>query len=366
MLDDPVSTAAELRRWYASWSGAIRRIGSLVAVGILVASVACGDAASRSAPSDSRSLAPRRVLEGIPPRVTSALGVPDGWVLTRSDLYDGMLHVDADGQEVTTWRMPSPTCAEGGEYVSLSPTIDGGAMIQLCPNDAVGLQDASILTFTLGDRTPRELVPGLVERRILGGPAVDPDGNRAIVPDGDLCATLYVADASGFRPWDIEVQSGDRSWRLDDVPDDTSRGCPEQGVADYPTWHGGSIAFLASLEVIGRNDQDRIGAAWELYVASFDDDRARPIADSHVVAPSDLEWSPQGDRLALAVAAGDSAGVWLIDPASERWLQVSEEPAQKLAWSMDAQKLLVLEPLSDTSLDVRAVVLDLADAVDGG
>jgi hypothetical protein len=172
----------------------------------------------------------------------------------------------------------------------------------------------------------------------------DPKLDRAMASDNSgICATMYWLSRQGVEFPSITIGDGTRSWRLDDplLRDPNRCGNPSLGRAQFPQWSpdGQTIAFIASPQTIGLRDQDRLDAAWNLYVMDPMQQRPRLLV-TNVKGPSNPVWSPDSRWLAFAGdLQGKGRGTWLLAASGGAPVRLTSEDFSLLTWSPDGHNI---------------------------
>lgn len=251
------------------------------------------------------------------------------------------------GEQVLPWRLD----IEGGPLQALpAPTGVSCERPDLLFPQAIGDGHIALLEDC---KPERRVVAFDVETGSLAeladtddgttGFAWDPDAAGGIASIGSrVCQGLGWIGKLGSGPLDVSVDG--RMAAGDDVSRETEN-CSDLGRADTPALQvgGQGYAFFASPDSIGRSGQARLRAAWNLYVARLGDAEATRILTG-VNSPGDLDWSPDGQKLAFAGEFGDlGRGGWVVDVATGSVRRFTSIPLDDVAFSPDGSMVAAIE-----------------------
>ena len=194
----------------------------------------------------------------------------------------------------------------------------------------------------------------------------NPQATAAIVSAGNLlCGSIALVDRDGVRYFPVTVGEGGQTWRLDEWFTSEERLCTDQGRARGAAWSpdGLSVAFLGSPQSIGIAGQDRLDAAWNIYVMDTETWTPDEVL-SDISYPSDPVWSPNGRWLAFSGAIrGRADGTWLFDVSREELVRISSAQLASPAWSPDGTRLAGLIAAPTNSGTEEVVSLDVSHLV---
>jgi len=138
------------------------------------------------------------------------------------------------------------------------------------------------------------------------------------------------------------VSEGGKSYGIDQfLHSDFADSCSSEVRADYPSWSpdGHEIAFFASTASVGLGGFARLDAPWDIYVMDAETLRPERVLTG-VLYAGDLQWSPDGTRLAFIGQFDDRPGMWLLDRKSKHLDLVVGGHPTGLAWSPDDRIIL--------------------------
>lgn len=290
----------------------------------------------------------------------------------RESLGDELISVMdmATGMESSFARESSMTCNRRRLAV-IDRLSDGRvSLIDRCSYEAMNGTLSAGLTINVVDVATGKvtLVDAIEHKPGAGSIAVRDDLKLTVVSTGSrICQTLAIIEDEELAPLDLRVRDGEETFNLADDLLDTTHGCEDQGVADSPDWSsdGKTLAFVASVDAIGRDGTDRLDAARGLYLWAGEAEVEPALRGLHHVG--DLRWSPDGAWLAFgADISGQGAGTWLFHIERRRLVRVASDQGLTLAWSPDGRSLAMTHPAGNpatlaadlTILDVSTVVQD--------
>jgi WD40 repeat protein len=188
-----------------------------------------------------------------------------------------------------------------------------------------------------GDIVQTAINPGQV--------AWNPTLSRAIIAVGNgLCSDLGTLTRQGVSEFNVVVEDGDHSWRLDDgLHHPASEPCT-QGRAAGPAWSpdGQQIAFLASPQSVGVHGVARQNVPWNLYLMPASGGKPRVLL-SNISYATDVAWSPAGDRIAVTGGLhGAGQGLSVVDPQGRNVRKVTTQEAVDISWTPDGKSIIAL------------------------
>lgn len=159
-----------------------------------------------------------------------------------------------------------------------------------------------------------ELIATVFDRPGLGIVSVRDDHIETVVSLGSrICQELAVVGVDTASPLPVTIMEGDRSSNLAAAVENPTNGCIERPRVDSPDWSAGpdpTLAFVASLEAIGRDGVDRLDAPGGLYLWS-----GEPVLQPAVTGlrhVRTVRWTPDGQSIAFgADVDGHGSGTWL-------------------------------------------------------
>jgi hypothetical protein len=272
--------------------------------------------------------------------------------------------VDAeDGTETPLRPKPPPNECDATEFSQPGPVAG-----------SPGLLSSVMVCFAPGDEAladPPTSIPVIVDpvnRTADRGPWTEPLGGTvapvSFAPDLDeiaygrgagLCSTVFLVTPSGPQLWDATITVDGQSWSLATASISPQSDCIDQGVATGPAWSSdGRIAFLASLDAIGRAGSDRLAGEWWVFVASSSADQTPEPVFGPITDPAALAWSFDADKLAVATSSSsERPGIVVLGATDWEPQRIATEPADDVAWSPDGTRLAaIISPVgSDPLLD---------------
>jgi hypothetical protein len=115
--------------------------------------------------------------------------------------------------------------------------------------------------------------------------------------------------------------------------------CGQAPMADLPAFASdGTLAFVAAPGADRVTGTSRFDVPWDLYL--WTSGVARDPIVRGIVRPTDLAWSPDETRLAIAGAIDGRRGLWLIDRSGARELAFDGD-ISRLAWAPDGDSLAI-------------------------
>ena len=187
-----------------------------------------------------------------------------------------------------------------------------------------------------------------------------PNFRRVLVSNSQgICSGFSLVTAEGIQELPAWVGAGSRRFRVDADVRRGEPGCADVGLADLPAWSpdGNRVAFLASPDSIGLGGFEKAESSWNLYVLDPESlGVSGPLLDE-IYFPRDLEWSPDGATLALSAQVAGDDGLWLFRPGDRSLARLDDAVVDHLAWSPDGERIAVALPLGEPG-EQRLVILD--------
>lgn len=263
--------------------------------------------------------------------------------------------------------------------VALDESPDGCQQIDHFRLDSTG--DQVLFTRTCGRPDPSSEVsllmldePAATIQPIMSLPfspasiSVAPDLGRVLVSNSQgICSGFTLVTAEGIQELAAWVGEGARRFRVDADVRRAKPGCRDVGLADLPTWSpdGIEVAFLASPESVGVAGFEKAESSWNLYLLD-----PETLSVSHPLLrqigfPRDLEWSPDGSTLALSARVAGDDGLWLFRPADRSLQRVGDSVVDHVAWSPDGERIAVALPTGEPG-EQRLIIHDVRDLVASG
>ncbi len=240
-------------------------------------------------------------------------------------------------------------------------------VVQTCfvPDPAgtgVNLFSQSVLIVDSSTSEARSL--GTVVERNFGRLSVRTDLARTIVSAGSrICESIADLTSDDLVPIDLVVRDGNRSFNLTDQVLDQGSDCSGHGIATAPDWSpdGSTLAFLASVDAIGRDGASRLDARMGLYLWTDETTVEPSLAGLRDVGQ--ISWSPDGRFIAFGGNIDNAGrGTWLFEVATGDLTRVSLAEAITLAWAPNGRSLAITHSLNNDQQELLS--LDLAGTVE--
>jgi hypothetical protein len=317
---------------------------SLLAMMVLFGATACSDAEGIGVVAQRLDLSARNQYGGV-------LWLPDGmqliWVHVAED-PDAVWYITADNQDLRKLNLEADARCRRVDFRAPSVLPDGRlGLIKRCysrwPDRPTPLGDESyLIAYDWTTGAVEQVVAGPLPNSDLSSQYTwNPQMTRGVQEFSSLDGTLFWISPAGTEPMTVTVSDGRRSWSLDEnyvairdrlEPKDT-------GVARAPAWSpdGTQIAFLSTLDSIGRGGIHRTSGAWGLYLMDPVELQPRRLLDG-IYDPTVMRWAPDGQWLAFLGQAGRSRqrGLWLFSPTLNQLRLVAAGRVTGLAWSPDS------------------------------
>ncbi len=325
---------------------ALRHTAALSLALATLLAAGCGPAGSTPAPS---SLVPPAELWGV--AWTTQRGIVVSYSTPAGPGSKDRL-ASIDGGRLYDLPLPDlPGCARVKANAPFALPDGRVGFLAFCGD---GLVPTGSVVGILPDAGGPEVIAQTAPRVLTAGQAAALPGGAFLVGyGGAFCSTIIRVDASGsaLLPW--TVGEPPRQFRLDVEP--SGQGdCPGTGWADEPTVSpdGGTVAFAASTDAIGKSGQARLDAPRGIYLADPATGQSLLLA-SGVRDPRGLAFSHDGTRLAFAGQLGDGReGTWVLAVATRALSRAAADQFDWLAWSPDDALIagLVEAPSEDDPL----------------
>jgi len=272
------------------------------------------------------------------------------WVHVEAD-PGGLWYITADDHQLRQLTIGAVAHCSRIDYPGSAVLPDGRlGLIQRCydrwPDRPTPLGDESyLLAYDWATGDIDQLVEGPLPNSDLAGEFTwNPEMTRGAQEFVSLYGTLYWISPTGTEPMTATVSDGRRSWSLDEnylaIRDHLEAN--DTGVARAPAWSpdGTQIAFLSTLDSIGRGDMGRTAGSWGLYLMGPVALEPKPVLDG-IYDPTAMQWSPDGEWLAFVGQAGQrrQRGLWLYSPTLDQLKLVAEGRVVGLAWSPDGDAI---------------------------
>ena len=174
------------------------------------------------------------------------------------------------------------------------------------------------------------------------GVSWNPDQTQGIVylDSGFATKTLYWLSNDGYKPLDLVISDGSRSWNLkDDFPDFKADDTGKTGSSGRAAWSpdGESIAFFASPEAVGKTSFERFGVEYYLYLMDPDTLELDLVAKK-IYSPFLIQWSPDSTHIAF-IGEYDfwkENGLWLYSLTDQSITSIAKGQFQGLAWTSNS------------------------------
>lgn len=175
--------------------------------------------------------------------------------------------------------------------------------------------------------------------------------------DSSICAGIgTMTRGEGLSGLPISLPDAD--WTLDASLENPDGDCTDEGRAGGPAWspNGKTIAFAASPQSAGVQDQGRLDEPWNLYLMDAADRRPRAVLRDIRSLGGPL-WSPNSRWLAfVGDVPGAGTGVYLFHVADGRTVKVFPN-AGPTSWSPDGTELLVIRRVTELGATPRRTEL---------
>lgn len=172
---------------------------------------------------------------------------------------------------------------------------------------------------------------------------------------GSLMGSLIWLTPEESMPLEVVLKEGSLQWNLADNYGRTlarDNRMEDLGIASNPAWSpiNEQIAFMASLEAIGKNGIQRAESEFRLYLMDADS-RAPVVFLNEIFFPHQLSWSPNGQWLAFVGAWKNNCPhrgcLWLYSPQQEKLILLTTDVIRNFSWSPSSEQILASRECSE-------------------
>jgi len=269
-----------------------------------------------------------------------------------------------------------PKCSRYTEYLYPNLLPDGRlGLIKRCggryPDRAPYLQDESYLIaydWNTG-ATEQILASSLPNPRGIGHYSLNPEMTRGVQEYTGLFGTIFWITPRGSEPITATVKDQQHSWRIDENFWALHDYLPatSAGIARAPAWSpdGEKIAFMASLQAIGREGIDRVKVEWGLYIMTPTSLMPNKILGA-IFNVTLMNWAPDSTALLFA-GQGDNSeqqGLWLVSALGDQLHLLAEGSVVSMSWSPDSRRVVAVMCLVGDNCDPTQREIRILDVTD--